>query len=103
MVTRRNYEEKKRGEEKWRKKANWFKTGGYTTVLFCPWTPNGVLAKRWKEVEERGAVMRGWRYKVIEQSGQPISSILCTNPWAGPCALHCTVCSLFLLLFTFWY
>ena len=36
MVTRRNYEEKKRGEVKWRKKANWFKTGGNTTVLFCP-------------------------------------------------------------------
>ena len=89
----RNFEEKKRREEKWRKKANWFKTGGYTTVLFCPWTPNGELARRWKEVEERGAATRGWRYKVIEQSGRPISSILCTNPWAGPCeAEDCFVC-----------
>ena len=50
----RNYEESKRREEKWRKKTNWFKTGGFTTVLFCPWTPSGELAKRWREVEERG-------------------------------------------------
>ena len=30
---------------------------------------------------------------MVEQSGRPISSILCTNPWAGPCeAEDCFVC-----------
>ena len=56
----RDYEETKRREEKW-KKTNWFKT----TVLFCPWTPNGELAKRWREVEESGAVTRDKRIAMI--------------------------------------
>ena len=63
----RHYEERKRREEKWKKKTNWFKTGGYTTVLFCPWTPNGELARRWREVEEKGAATRGWRYLAVQR------------------------------------
>ena len=63
----RHYEERKRREEKWKKKTNWFKTGGYTTVLFRPWTPNGELARRWREVEEKGAATRGWRYLAVQR------------------------------------
>jgi len=87
----RTYQER---ESRWKKKGNWFKAGGYSSVMFCPWTPNGELAKRWREVEERGAANRGWRYRVVELGGRPLSSILCTNPWAGPCqATDCLICT----------
>ena len=90
----RSYEESERRQQKARKKTNWFKGGGYTSVLFCPWTPGGELAKRWRESEERGSSTRGWRYKVVELSGRPVSSILCSNPWTGPCADDkCLVCT----------
>ena len=62
--------------------------------MFCPWTPGGELAKRWRQVERQGAPSRGWRYKVVELSGRPVASILCTNPWAGPCTDEtCFICT----------
>ena len=33
------------------KESSWFKAGGYSTVMFCPYTPNSELAARWREVE----------------------------------------------------
>ena len=45
-------------------------------------------------MEERGAATRGWRYRVVELGGRPLSSILCSNPWAGPCkATDCLICT----------
>ena len=46
------YEEARRKQQKSQKEKKWLKLGGYTSVLFCPWTPGGELAKRWKEVEK---------------------------------------------------
>ena len=90
----RTYQERERRESRWKRKGNWYKAGGYSSVVFCPWTPNGELARRWKEVEERGAATRGWRYRVVELGGRPLSSILCTNPWAGPyVATYCLICT----------
>ena len=68
-----------------RKKTTWFKQGGYSTVIFCPYTPESKLAKRWREIEARGADSRGWRFKVVELGGRQVKSIICKNPWAGPC------------------
>ena len=47
----RNWKEQERMEGKWRKKTTWFKTGGYSTAIFCPYTLNSELAKRWRELE----------------------------------------------------
>ena len=63
----RSWQEESRRQEKARKKTSWFKSGGYTTVIFCPYTPGSELAKKWRMIEERGAESRGWRYKVVEQ------------------------------------
>ena len=91
---KRTWREEERKENKWRKKLGWFKAGGYSTVIFCPYTPNGELATKWREVEVRGAATRGWRFKVVEQGGRKINSILCKNPWDGPCNdQQCMVCS----------
>ena len=60
-----SWKEKERQEAKWRKKTTWFKQGGYSTVIFCPYTPDSQLAKTWKEIEAKGADSRGWRFKVV--------------------------------------
>ena len=90
----RCWQEDRRRKDKMRKKYSWYKSGGYSTVIFCPWTPGSELAKRWRDIEARGSTTRGWRYKVIELGGRQIRSLVCRNPWAGPCTNpKCFVCS----------
>ena len=81
----REWQADQRRMDKKRKKYSWYKAGGFSTVIFCPYTPNGELAKRWREIEARGAETRGWRFKVVEQAGRQVRSLLCRNPWAGQC------------------
>ena len=89
-----DWQEKRRRQEKVKKKTNWYKTGGFSTVIFCPYTPGSELAKKWREIEAREAETRGWRYKVVESGGRQIRSIVCKNPWAGPCNdPDCYICS----------
>ena len=45
IIRPRNYQETERRIDKWRKKATWYKSGGYSTVLFFPWTPNSELER----------------------------------------------------------
>ena len=91
----RKWNQGEREESKWRKKTSWYRAGGYTTVIFCTYTPNSVLAKKWREVEARGAATRGWRYRVVELGGRSIRSSLCRFPWGVPCSdpTKCLVCS----------
>ena len=45
-------------------------------------------------MEARGAAARGWRFRVVERGGRSVRSLLCRNPWAGPCSdPKCMVCS----------
>ena len=63
-------------------------------MIFIDNTAGGELAKRWREVEERGAASRGWRFSIVELGGRKISSTLCGDPWRGPCGKEdCLVCS----------
>ena len=39
----RHYQEREMRESRWKKKGKWYKAGGYSSVLFCPWTPNREL------------------------------------------------------------
>ena len=71
--------------DKKKKKNSWYKAGGFSTVIFCPYTPGGELARRWRQIEARGAETRGWRFKVVERAGRQVRSLLCRNPWAGQC------------------
>ena len=54
----RNWQGENGRKEKTRKKNNWYKTGGYSTVIFCPYTPGGELSKKWREIEVREADSR---------------------------------------------
>ena len=91
----RSWNEGIREKNKWKKKISWYREGGYTTVMFCPYTPGSVLATKWREAEARGAASRGWRYRVVELGGRSVRSILCRYPWGIPCtdANKCFVCS----------
>ena len=90
----RNWQEETRKKQKVKKKTGWFKTGGFSTVIFCPFTPGSELAKKWRAIEAKDAETRGWRYKVVEQSGRQVRSIVCKNPWSGPCNDPiCMICS----------
>ena len=91
----RKWNKGQREELKRKKKTSWYRSGGYSTVIFCPYTPNSVLAKRWREIEERGAETRGWRYRVVELGGRPIRSTICKFPWEVPCSdpTKCLVCA----------
>ena len=91
----RIWNQEEREDCKLKKKTSWYRAGGYSTVIFCTYTPNSVLAKRWREVEERGAATRGWRYRVVELGRWSIRSSVCRFPWGVPCtdAEKCLVCS----------
>jgi hypothetical protein len=53
-------------------------------VMFVEQTPGGLLAKRLQEVEDRLAKASGYRLRMVELSGTPLSRLLPnTNPWAG--------------------
>ena len=58
----RSWNQGVRDEDKWRKKTTWFRQGGYTTVMFCPYTPNSVLANKWKEAEAGGGDTKLWSW-----------------------------------------
>ncbi|KAL9971074.1 hypothetical protein ACROYT_G023559 [Oculina patagonica] len=89
----RSYQAKERRKKKLSAKTQWFKTGGYSTVMFVPATPGGRLANMLREVEERSGTDRGWRVKIVERGGQKMSSRLMKDPWAGPCnRADCLVC-----------
>ena len=72
---------KERNKEKEKKKSRWFRRlGGQTNdfTLFCPMSPGGRLAHKWRQVMEEmrtssGNLVRGY---VAEQSGIPLGSLL---------------------------
>ena len=57
------------------------------SVLFCPYTARGELARRLRKEEETLEGLTGYRVKVVEQVGDKLLDRLHTsNPWRG---VHC--------------
>jgi hypothetical protein len=48
----------------------WFRSGGYTSTLTVPATPDGVLAERVRESLEKSRQPTGTKTKVLEDGGQ---------------------------------
>ena len=70
MWKRRERREAKRGRKK-----NWYRKGGYKSVIFVPSTPISTLLRRYQQkVEESGIPI-----KLIEKSGQTLNNILRTS------------------------
>ena len=80
-----------RMEEKERKRKEWYKQGGFDSVLFVSSTPDGKL-KRMYQTEIRKS---GLRIKVVERTGRTLKSLLQTsNPFKqGSCGRpKCFIC-----------
>ena len=88
----KNWYRSERREEKGRKARNWYKTGGFDSVLFVPATSNAAL----KRMYERAIQRSGLRVKVIERSGRTLKSELQrSNPFRnGVCGRDdCFICT----------
>ena len=82
-----DWKKEERRKEKEKKKMSWFRNmGGIKNdfPIFCPITPGGRLAERWKRVAEevRASSNNKIRPKVVEQTGLPISALL-VDPMQG--------------------
>ena len=74
----RNWRREERRKEKEQKRKDWYRTGGFDTVLFTAMTPNGKLKKMYENEIRRS----GLRIKVVERSGRTLKSQLQTsNPF----------------------
>ena len=74
----KGWNREERMENKEKKKKDWYRQGGFDSVLFVPTTPTGKL-KRMYETEIRKS---GMRIKVVERTGRTLKSQLQTsNPF----------------------
>ena len=54
------------------------------SVMFVPFTWDGILVKRLRSSEERMAPLTNWRVKFVERAGVKLQDMLHTsNPWQG--------------------
>lgn len=74
----RNWRREERRKEKEQKRKDWYRNGGFDTVLFTAMTPDGKLKKMYENEIRRS----GLRIKVVERSGKTLKSQLQTsNPF----------------------
>ena len=66
---------KERRKEKEDKKKNWYKNGGYESVIFVPCTQDSKLMKRLQENENKSDL----KIKLIEKAGTTLGDILRTS------------------------
>ena len=63
----KGFKEEERRRKKMTKKRSWMRP--FSTVLFCPPTPNSELAKSLRKIAEEETKDNGWSVKVIEIAG----------------------------------
>ena len=67
----RKWRQQEREKEKRAKKENWYKKGGYESVVFIPATPNGELKKRMTEKIKNSRV----KLKVVEKNNTTMKKL----------------------------
>ena len=91
LYRRREWRKLDRAREKRRKGENWYKKGGFDTVIFIPATPGSQLKHRYmKEIKETG-----FKVRVVEQSETTLKSMVQKSDPFEPkrCAkVDCLVC-----------
>ena len=75
MYRPRGWRRDERRKSKETKKKNWYKRGGYESVIFVPSTQNSELMKRMKEKVDDS----GLKIKLIEKAGRTLGEILRTS------------------------
>ena len=87
------YKAEERRRKKDIQKRSWYKP--FTTILFCPPSPNSQLAKELRKVAEEETKGNGWTVKVIERAGVKLQFQVPglrepTECGKGDCFLHTT-------------
>jgi hypothetical protein len=80
----RSWRKQERSQAKEKKRHGWYRQLGGTTndfAVFCPMSPGGRLAERWRRVLEEvrassGGLVQGY---VAEQSGVPLGALIYNN------------------------
>ena len=88
----KNWNRAERERQKQKKRREWYKQGGFDSVLFLPSTPQGKL----KHMCEDAIKKSGMRIKVVERTGRTLKSQLQTsNPFKeGGCGrADCFICT----------
>ena len=68
----------------WKKRRQTGKLPPTRSVVFLDNTAGGELARRFQKAEEEAGIMTGYRIRISESAGTPLSMLLpSTNPW-GP-------------------
>ena len=81
LFRNRNWKKEEREAQKKEKRLNWYKNEGkngiqYTSVLFVPPTPGGILAKQLRKREEELNKHNSERIKIVEKGGENVENIL---------------------------
>ena len=88
----KGWQRDERTEQKEQKKKNWYRQGGFDSVLFVPTTPAGKLKRMYEKEIQRSGI----RIKVVERTGRTLKSQLQTSDPFKPevCGRHdCYVCT----------
>ena len=92
MYRKKSWRKEGREIEKRRKKSNWFRKGGFRSVVFVPATPGSTLRKKYEEIIQKSKIP----IKVVERSGTTVKQkVQRSNPFASKhCADkdNCMVC-----------
>ena len=70
----KGYRMEERQNEKMVKRRSWYKP--FDTVVFCPPTPGGMLAKRMREVTQEVSERHNLKVKIVERAGVSLKSQL---------------------------
>ena len=88
----KDWHKAERMQQNEKKRRNWYKQGGFDSVLFVPTTPKGKLKCMYENVIQRSGI----RIKVVERTGRTLKSQLQTSdPFRqGNCErVNCFVCT----------
>ena len=88
----KDWRKTERAEAKEKKRRDWYKQGGFDSVLFVATTPKARLKRMYEDVIKRSGI----RIKVVERTGRTLKSELQTsNPFKrGNCGrMSCFVCT----------
>ena len=88
----KNWNRAERERQKQQKRKEWYKQGGFDSVLFLPSTPQGKLKHMCEDIIKRSGI----RIKVVERTGRTLKSQLQTsNPFKeGGCGRgNCFICT----------
>ena len=83
IYRKKEWNQEAREKSKRTKKRQWFRKGGYRSVVFIPATPKSVLKRKYEEIVKKSGIPM----KVVEKSGTTIKKKLQTsNPFKDK---HC--------------